>query len=140
MRSVCALKRDKTILNRTRVTRLSSRQHQRIVLRIKTAHRHFRRLLATSTAPDAQAVLIEGHFVVNFNISQILFSHKFFNFHIFQFVFPNIGMLLVRVPNILPSVKFPKFWKCFLFFLISLFFIGRQTWKIWKNVVREERA
>ena len=54
-----------------------------------------------------KAVLIEGHFVVNSHIFQIFFSRFFFNFHIFQFVSPNIETL--SVPNILPSVKLSIF-------------------------------
>ena len=46
---------------------------------------------------------------------QIFFLRIFLYFHIFQFFFPTIRMR--RLPNILPSVKFPNFgnaklWKC----------------------------
>ena len=59
-----------------------------------------------------RAVLIE------IPIAQIsrFFSPNVLYFHIFQLVFPNIGM---RIPNVLPSVKFLNFGNVSCFFLLG---------------------
>ena len=60
--------------------------------------------------------LSEGLLVVSIQIFQIFVSAQFFIFPDFPLFFPpNIGMLLISVPDILPSVNFSKvgFISCF---------------------------